>query len=62
MAAPTMRSRKFGDSDGLGVTSTSFWLRRWIVHSRSPKWVSPPWRSLKIWISIWRALSIRRSA
>ena len=41
-AAPTIRSRKGGVSDGLGATSISFWLRRWIVHSRSPKWLRPP--------------------
>ncbi len=55
-------SREAGVSDGLGATSTSFWLRRWIVHSRSPKCARPPWRSPRIWTSICRALSISRSA
>ena len=29
-------------NDGLGATSISFWFRRWMVHSRSHKWLIAP--------------------
>ena len=42
-----IRDRKPSLSDGLGATSMSFWLRRWIVHSRSHKWLIAPKRLAK---------------
>ena len=48
-------------NDGLGATSISFWLRRWIVHSRSHKWLMPPCLSPMICTSMCRALRISRS-
>ena len=56
-----MRVRRLSLSDGLGATSISFWFRRWMVHSRSHKWLIAPWWSPMICTSIWRALRIRRS-
>ncbi len=37
-----MRARKASLSEGLGATSMSFWLRRWMVHSRSHRWLIAP--------------------
>ena len=42
----------YGDGD----SSTTFWLRRWMEHSRSPRARTFPFPSPKIWISMWRAL------
>ena len=50
---PTLRSSD--DPAGDGDSSTIFWWRRCIEHSRSPRWTSPPWASPRIWISTWRA-------
>ena len=38
-----------------GATSSSFWWRRCTLHSRSPRWLTAPVRSPRIWISTWRA-------
>ncbi len=32
-----MRRRISGVTNGDGLSSTSFWWRRWIEHSRSPR-------------------------
>ena len=61
LADSMMRARSASLSDGLGATSISFWCRRWIVHSRSQRWLMAPWRSPTICTSIWRALRISRS-
>jgi hypothetical protein len=50
-----------GVSAGDGVSSTIFWWRRWIEHSRSNRWTQPPCVSAKTWISTWRGRSTRRS-
>ena len=61
-AAATIFWRRSVESPGLGAISTIFWLRRWIVQSRSPKATIPPLPSPTIWTSMWRARSINRSA
>ena len=43
---------------GDGVSSMIFWLRRWIEHSRSPKWTTLPCRSPMICTSTWRPCSM----
>jgi len=37
---------------GEGDSSRIFWCRRWIEHSRSPRWTRLPWPSPRIWISM----------
>ena len=39
-----MRSRRAGPSAGAGAISMSFWWRRWMLQSRSPKCVTAPVR------------------
>ena len=34
--------RRAGVRPGLGVSSTTFWCRRWIEHSRSKRWITWP--------------------
>jgi hypothetical protein len=62
LAALTAASPIFARSDavsaGEGDSSTSFWWRRWIEHSRSPKWMVFPCPSAMIWNSTWRGFSI----
>ena len=53
-AAFPMRSRSSWSRATDGDSSSSFWCRRWIEHSRSPRWTTVPWRSPKIWNSTWR--------
>ena len=43
---------------GDGDSSTTFWLRRWIEHSRSPRWTTLPWASPRICTSTWRPRSM----
>ncbi len=33
-----------GEHAGAGVSSIIFWLRRWMEQSRSPSWITLPWR------------------
>ena len=35
-------ARTSGVSTGEGASSTSFWLRRWMLQSRSPRWITLP--------------------
>ena len=42
---------------GDGVSSTSFWWRRWIVQSRSPRWTTLPCASARTCTSTWRGSS-----
>src|SRR5437867_7880032 len=42
---------------GEGVSSTIFWLRRWMEQSRSPRWMMLPRLSPKILNSIWCGFS-----
>ncbi len=53
IAASLIAARSSGVRTGLGLSSRSFWWRRWIEHSRSPtrSRVSP---SPRTWISMWR--------
>ena len=46
---------------GLGDSSTSFWWRRWVEQSRSPRATTLPCMSPMIWISMWRARLISAS-
>ena len=39
---------------GAGDSSISFWCRRWIEQSRSPRWIVLPCLSAMIWTSTWR--------
>jgi hypothetical protein len=43
-----MAARRSASTTGDGDSSTIFWWRRWIEHSRSPRWTSPPWASPRI--------------
>ena len=60
-AASPICSRSSVETAGEGVSSMTFWCRRWIEQSRSPRWMTLPCRSAKIWISTWRASAIARS-
>ena len=40
-----------------GASSSSFWWRLWIEHSRSPRCTMLPLASAMIWISTWRGAS-----
>ena len=40
-----MRSRSSGVRKGEGLSSITFWCRRWIEHSRSKRWTALPWPS-----------------
>ena len=48
------RAHAPSSTTGDGDSSTSFWWRRWIEHSRSPRWTRLPWWSPRIWTSTWR--------
>ena len=54
-------ARTSGVSRELGASSTSFWCRRWMEHSRSPRWMTFPNRSARNWNSIWRPPSMNFS-
>jgi len=56
-----IRRRSSGDTAGEGLSSMSFWWRRWTEHSRSPKWSTLPCSSATIWISTCRGFSTYRS-
>ncbi len=49
-----MRRRKSGPTTGDGHSSTTFWWRRWIEHSRSPRYTALPLWSAATWISMCR--------
>ena len=49
------RLARRGVERGDGDSSTSFWWRRWIEHSRSPSVSTPPCASQSTWISTCRA-------
>ena len=49
-----MRSRSSGVSSGEGLSSITFWWRRWIEHSRSQRCTRLPCASPRTWISTWR--------
>ena len=53
-AAAPIRARNSALTAGEGASSRTFWCRRWIEHSRSPRWTIWPWVSAKTWISMWR--------
>ncbi len=40
----------------------SFWCRRWMLHSRSPRWTSVPNASPRTWTSTCRGRSTKRSS
>ncbi|KAG0731872.1 hypothetical protein G6F24_018982 [Rhizopus arrhizus] len=42
---------------GAGASSTTFWWRRCIEQSRSPRWMALPWPSESTWTSTWRGFS-----
>ena len=52
-----MRSRSAASTAGDGVSSTSFWWRRWMVQSRSPRWITFPCASASTCTSTWRGSS-----
>ena len=52
-AGPGARRRR----RATGASSTTFWCRRWIEHSRSPRCTTFPCASAKTWISTWRGAS-----
>lgn len=56
-ACSQIRSRSARGIAGAGVSSISFWKRRWIEQSRSPRWTTLPWASARIWTSTWRGRS-----
>ena len=60
-AAVPIASRCAGASSGDGASSTIFWWRRWRLHSRSPRWTTPPWASAMTWISTCRGVVTSRS-
>ena len=60
-AAAARRSLRAGASRGAGVSSMSFWCRRWIEHSRSKRCTSSPCRSPMTCTSTWRGASRKRS-
>ena len=47
-------ARVAASSNGEGASSITFWFRRWIEHSRSPRWMTLPCLSPSTWISMWR--------
>src|SRR3972149_5467352 len=53
-AASQICARNTGVSAGEGASSTIFWCRRWMEHSRSKQWITWPWLSPRIWTSTWR--------
>ena len=52
-----MRSRSCGVTTGDGASSSTFWWRRCIEHSRSPRCTALPCASPNTWISMCRAAS-----
>src|SRR6266498_1606492 len=60
-AMSPIRRRRSSSTTGDGVSSTSFWCRRWIVQSRSPRWITLPCASARTWTSTCRGSSRYRS-
>ena len=56
-AVRPIRRRSFSVTTRRRASSMSFWCRRWIEHSRSPRWTTLPLVSAMIWISMWRGAS-----
>ena len=54
---PPIFRRILSVSAGEGDSSISFWCRRWIEHSRSPRCTTLPWWSPRIWNSMCRGVS-----
>jgi hypothetical protein len=54
-------SRSFGVTCRLGASSISFWCRRWIEHSRSPRLITLPCSSASTWNSMCRGRSMNFS-
>ena len=52
-----IRSRISSSTWGPGDSSISFWWRRWIEQSRSPRWMTLPFESASTWTSTWRGSS-----
>ena len=55
------RARSAGDTASDGVSSTTFWWRRWIEHSRSTNGSTVPCASPSSCTSMWRGRVSRRS-
>ena len=49
-----MATRTSSGKFGAGLSSTSFWCRRWAEQSRSPSHNAFPWVSQMTCISTWR--------
>ena len=58
-AASRMRRAQLGRDAGDGASSISFWWRRWIEQSRSPRWTIVPCSSPNTWTSTWRGAEQR---
>ncbi len=56
-AARPISVRSSGVSATDGASSSTFWCRRWMEHSRSPRWTVRPVESARIWNSMWRGRS-----
>ena len=50
--------RRSAVKNGEGASSMSFWWRRWTEQSRSPRWITLPWLSARIWNSMCRGRSM----
>ena len=53
-AAAHSRARIPSSTSGEGASSTTFWCRRWMEHSRSPSAQTVPWASAMTWTSMCR--------
>ena len=60
-ANPQSSFLRVSSSAGEGVSSTSFWCRRWMEQSRSPRAITFPWASPRSCTSMWRGRSSQRS-
>ena len=56
-----MAARVVSVRSGEGASSMTFWLRRWIEHSRSSRWMTLPCLSPSTWISMWRGSTMNFS-
>src|SRR6185312_11599480 len=61
-AASPMRFLIASSRKGDGVSSSTFWWRRWIEHSRSKRWTWCPWVSPNTWNSMWWGPCTKRSS
>jgi pyruvate carboxylase len=57
-AAWPIWARSSGLTAGDGASSMSFWWRRWMLQSRSPRCTTLPCASASTWISMWRGASM----